>query len=288
MKFIKTLFLVLLFSPLIYCQENNNQLFCSKDSQIFGEKISLAKKNNLHTKNINEIIESIGKSFIGTNYVANTLENSDTEKPIFCLDALDCYTFVEATLSLSRIIKNNKSSIDDYIAEIENIRYRDGQINGYPSRLHYFSDWIYEMNKRGICEDITKKIGGMIYSNNVDYMSTHPNSYKHLKSNPENVKALAETEKVISQRRYYYIPQERIALLENKIESGDIIGITTNVDGLDIAHTGLAIKMNSGRIHFLHAPNVGFKVEITKKPLSEYVKGNKKQTGIMVVRPINP
>lgn len=288
MKFIIALFLTLLFTNVNYCQENSSELFCGKDSQIFAEKISLAEKNNLHEKNISEIIEIIGKSFIGTNYVANTLEISDTEKPIFCLVALDCYTFVEATLSLSRIIKANKTSIEDYIKEIENVRYREGKIDGYPSRLHYFSDWIYEMNKRGIGEDITKKIGGMIYSNNVDFMSTHPNSYKHLKNNPNNIKALAEQEKVISQRKYYYIPQERISLLENKIESGDIIGITTNVDGLDIAHTGLAVKIQSGRIHFLHAPNVGYKVEITKKPLAEYVQGNKKQTGIMVVRAINP
>jgi hypothetical protein len=288
MKLIKALSFILVCANFIYGQEKTDELFCGKDAQIFADKISLAEKNNLSEKNINEIIETIGKSFIGTNYVANTLENSDSEKPIFCLDALDCYTFVEATLSLSRIIKTNKTSIEDYIREIENVRYRDGKIAGYPSRLHYFSDWIYDMNKRGIGEDITKKIGGMIYSNNVDYMSTHPNSYKHLKNNPENIKALAEIENVISQRKYYYIPQERIALLENKIESGDIIGITTNVDGLDIAHTGLAIKMKSGRIHFLHAPNVGYKVEITTKPLAEYIQGNKKQTGIMVVRAINP
>jgi len=42
--------------------------------------------------------------------------------------------------------------------------------------------------------------------------------------------------------------------------------------------------MDDGRIHLMHAPNVGYKVQITEKPLADYIKGNKKQTGIMVLR----
>ena len=116
-------------------------------------------------------------------------------------------------------------------------------------------------------------------------MSTHVDSYRQLKENQKYVKEILKTELQISTRKYFYIPQEEIASVEEKIESGDIIGITTNVEGLDIAHTGIAIRMDDGRIHFIHAPIVGKKVQITEKPLADYIKGNKKQTGIMVLRP---
>ena len=117
-------------------------------------------------------------------------------------------------------------------------------------------------------------------------MSTHINSYPQLKANDSFVNEIKKFEKEISARKYYYIPQEKIAQVEDKIQSGDILGITTNVDGLDISHTGIAYRAEDGRIHLMHAPNVGYKVQISEKPLAEYIQGNKKQTGIMVLRPL--
>ena len=70
--------------------------------------------------------------------------------------------------------------------------------------------------------------------------------------------------------------------------SGDIIGITTNIDGLDVSHTGIAIRLEDGLIHFLHAPLKGHKVEITDITLAEYVLNNEHQTGIYVARPLEP
>ena len=118
-------------------------------------------------------------------------------------------------------------------------------------------------------------------------MSTHTSSYKQLKTNPTFVKEIKEIENVINARDYYYIPQESIQQIESKIQNGDILGITTNITGLDISHTGIAYRTDDGRIHLMHAPNVGYKVQISEKPLAEYIKGNKKQTGIMVLRPLD-
>ena len=76
--------------------------------------------------------------------------------------------------------------------------------------------------------------------------------------------------------------------MESKIQSGDLIALTTSDKGLDIGHVGLAIKMDNGRIHFLHAPLVGSKVQITESPLSDYAKKIKKHTGIIVLRVLEP
>jgi hypothetical protein len=58
--------------------------------------------------------------------------------------------------------------------------------------------------------------------------------------------------------------------------------------GLDISHTGIAVKEDDGKIHLLHAPQVDSKVQISEKPLSEYVKSVKKHTGIIILRSLEP
>ena len=273
-------FTIVLFCSTLYAQS----LYTQQDVDICNSKFKLAVDANLAQKPINEIIIEIGKSFIGTDYVAYTLEKGEQESVIVNLAGLDCYTFFESTLALSRCVKSGKTKFEDYLKEIENLRYRGGKMNDYPSRLHYFSDWLFDMNKRGIGKDVTKSIGGELIKKKINFMSTHVDSYKRLTENPMFVDQIAMTEREISAREYYYIPQAKIKDVESKIQSGDIIGITTNVDGLDIAHTGIAIRMDDGRIHFMHAPIVGKKVQITEKPLADYIAGNKKQNGIMVLR----
>lgn len=262
----------------------DNAMFSQSEEEICAAKFKLAAEKKLAAKPINEIITEIGKSFIGTNYTAGTLDIGKEENLIVFLVGLDCYTFLESSLVFSRCIISSKTTFKDYLMELEKIRYRGGKLNEYPSRLHYFSDWIFDMNKRKIGKDITKEIGGKRYKKKINFMSTHVDSYRQLKNNPKFVKEIARIEKQISSRKYFYIPQEDISNIENKIQSGDIIGITTNIEGLDIAHTGIAVRMNDGRIHLMHAPNVGYKVQITEKTLADYIKGNKKQTGIMVLR----
>lgn len=284
-KFIKkissfSLFFILFFSSLVFSQATYTQ----QDIDICNSKFKIAVDAKLAQKPINEIIIEIGKSFIGTDYVAYTLEKGDKESLVVNLAGLDCYTFFESTFALSRCVKNGKTSFEDYLKEIEKLRYRGGKMNDYPSRLHYFSDWLFDINKRGIGKDVTKMIGGELIKKKIDFMSTHVDSYKRLKENPKFVTEIAAIEKEMSERDYYWIPQAKIESVESKIQSGDIIGITTTVDGLDIAHTGIAIRMEDGRIHFMHAPIVGMKVQITKKPLADYIAGNKKQNGIMVLR----
>jgi hypothetical protein len=264
---------------------NAQSIYTQKDVEICASKFKLAADSNLASQPINQIVTAIGKSFIGTEYAAATLEKGEKESLVINLTGLDCYTFLESSLALARCIKSGKTTFEDYQNELINIRYRDGKLNEYPSRLHYFSDWIYEMNKRGIGKDITNEIGGKPYKKNIDFMSAHIEAYRQLHNNPYFVEEISLTEKKISARKNFWIPQAEIEKNENKIQSGDIIGITTSIAGLDISHTGIAIRMNDGRIHLMHAPNIGFKVQITEKPLSNYIQGNKKQTGIIVLRP---
>lgn len=264
------------------------QIFSDKDVSICKDKFKFAVEKNLEKKPIGDVIVEIGKSFLGTDYAANTLEKGDQESLVINLTGLDCTTLLENALVFARCIKENKTSFKDYQKELQKIRYRNGIINGYPSRLNYFSDWIYYNKKKGIIRDLTKDIGGEKIIFNLNYMSSHPHSYKRLKENPGFIQVIRKQEREISKREYYFIPKEKISIIENKIKNGDLIAITSNIKGLDINHVGIAVRLNDHRIHLLNAPNVGYKVQITKLNLSDYLINIKKDTGIIVLRAINP
>jgi len=281
MKLTKVALLIFL---LLISVDLSAQVFSEFDVEVCNSKFSFALEKSLSQKPINQIIIEVAKTFLGADYKASTLENSSDENLVVNLSAFDCTTFIENVIAISRCIQKNKTTFEDYLAELQFIRYRDGQIDQYPSRLHYFSDWIFNNENKKCCSDITKALGGEAISFDVNYMTTHPDSYSQLKENNKFILMIRNQEEQISNRTYYFIPKNSVKKNDEKINDGDLIAFTTNIDGLDIGHVGLAIRMGDGKIHLLHAPVVGSKVQISELPLSEYINKVKKHTGIIVVK----
>lgn len=273
----------LLIIFLFICSISYSQVFSEKDVEICNNVFHSALSLQLSHNDIGDVAVEVGKSFLGTEYEAYALEVTDSETLVINLTGLDCTTFLENVVVFSRLIKKGKTTFEDYKNELTFVRYRDGILKDYTSRLHYFSDWIDNNEKKGVVTDITKKIGGHSIRFNTFYMSKFPDKYKHLSIKPELVPIIKAQEEEINKREYFYIPKHRIKDCEKNIQSGDLIAITTKVDGLDIGHVGIAIKVDE-RIHFMHAPLIGSKVEITTSPLAEYMAKNKSQTGIIVLR----
>ena len=275
----RLILILLLFAPFF----TPAQTVCTLESR---EKLEgfLAKleKGEYSGKSPNELNIEIGKWFLATPYVEKTLELPGAEKLVINTTGVDCTTFLETVVTLTRIAKSGSVSFDSFEKELENLRYRGGKNQGYSSRLHYFSDWIFDNQEKGIIKDVTSEIGGSPYPNAPTFMSENPQFYRQL-SESENLEAIKEDELKIAKRGYFYIPKAKIALLEKNIRSGDLIAITTSMPNLDIVHTGFAIEKN-GRIHLLHASSKNMEVEISEKPLSDYLAGNKSQSGIMVAR----
>ena len=265
-----------------------SQIISEKDVEVCNSKFQLAVNKNLEEKPIGDVIAEIGKSFIGTDYLAHGLEKDGEERLVINLTGLDCTTFLENSLVLARCIKKQKTSFEDYQRELQLIRYKDGTIDKYTSRLHYFSDWIYDNVNKGIIKDVTKEIGGKEIKFNLNFMSTHPESYKQLEENPDFIPIIKKQEKEINCREYYYIPKEELKSKEEQIQNGDLLAITTSVEGLDIGHTGIAVKMDDGRIHMLHAPTENTKVQISEEPLADYLMKYKRHSGVIVLRALEP
>lgn len=256
----------------------------------YEEKAVKKKLNSfdasLSNSDISDIIAVVGKSFLGVEYQAGTLDkNTNEEKLIIMVSGLDCVTFVENVLAMSYIIKKGKTDINSFKKELQLIRYRNGEISGYPSRLHYFTDWIYNNQEKGIVKDITEEIGGIPYNKKIDFMTTHTSSYKQLEGNSEYINEMESVEANMNKRALYYIRKSDVDEYYDKLQTGDIIATTTNIDGLDVTHTGFIYK-EDGRTKFMHASITKGEIVISKEELKEYLKGNKKQTGIIVARPL--
>lgn len=226
--------------------------------------------------------------FLGRPYVAHTLERFDEERLIVNTRELDCTTLVENVAALTLCARQRQTSFADFLRVLCQLRYRGGAIDGYPSRLHYFSDWIDD--KRAM--QLVKEIQGpnppftAIQQLNIHYMSRHPQAYKALKAHPELVPLIRRQEQALTGRTYRYVPKSAVKntqLLRSTIKDGDIIAITCNKDGLDIAHLGLAVWRKDG-LHLLNASQLHKKVVLEPMTFYQYLQRHPSHTGIRVVR----
>lgn len=254
------------------------------DKDICSRVFAYAFEHAMTAKPAGKVMAEIGKKFIDSPYVANTLEESGPEHVVVDLRGFDCVTLVENCLAFERCIKTDSMSYSAFCAQLQNIRYRGGVLNGYGSRLHYFSEWIGDNEKKHTVKDITRDLGGVPYDKSIDFMTTHRDKYPKLASDSAfQMIELAELR--LKGAKLYYIPRESVEKVESRIQSGDIIAITTGIAGLDVSHTAIAIRLADGSLHLLHAPDVGERVTITKESLSKYLGHHAKQTGIIVARP---
>nr|WP_288933808.1 N-acetylmuramoyl-L-alanine amidase-like domain-containing protein [uncultured Allomuricauda sp.] len=262
---------------------NAQQITCSPaDKSLFETKLSDLEQTK--ASNLGDTIITVGQSFMGTPYVEKTLEIGKTETLVVNFGGLDCTTFVENVLAFSLMLQNQQKDFENFTDNLESVRYRNGNLEGYPSRLHYFTEWIRNNEKKGLVKDITRELGGVELEKPINFMGTHRNLYPFLASD-ENFEAMLKVEKELAKEKLCYLQQNHIESKEHLIKSGDILALATSIKGLDVTHTGIAIHQPDGRLHLLHASSKNGEVEISELPLADYLKNIKSNIGIIVARP---
>jgi hypothetical protein len=259
------------------------QLTDFTDQAILNSIKEISKEQSFFTLEKGDRIVELAKIFLQTPYVGGTLESAGEEALVVNLRELDCTTYLENVVVFSRITENKEFTKKDFLKNLEQFRYRNGKLTDYSSRLHYFSDWIFENEKKGLVKNMTSEIGGDRYEKEINFMSNHVSAYSALKVDSSLIVSIKNTEDAINEREMYYIAEEKIQALEKKIKDGDLIAITTNIKGLDISHVGIAIHEND-RLHLMHASSLAKKVVISDIPLTDILKASKLQSGIMVSR----
>jgi len=249
---------------------------------LFKQWLASTDRQTIQRLPIAQRMLSLAEPLAGRPYIEKTLEVPGPERLVVRLDGFDCFTFVESVLALAHAEESPQPDWKTFTQTLMQIRYRQGQIEDYTSRLHYTCDWAFDNGLKGYLEDVTAAVGGVPYPKTIDFMSSHRKAYAQL-ADDALYRKIAPIEAAINQRHYHYIPEESLAELEKGIQPGDILAITTNIAGLDISHVGLA-KFQNGRLHMMHASSTLKRVVVTQKPMADYLKANKRQTGIMVFR----
>ena len=220
------------------------------------------------------------KKMLGIPYVAGTLDGNEEEQLVVRIDALDCTTFVETVLAFCIADKRGERDFEGFKKALTDVRYRDGILNGYTSRLHYFSDWIRNNEQMGFVKECTSETAcSQPKELWLDFMTTHVDSYLPMKKNPELVKEMAAHEKNWQGTVVSYIPKEKLNLSsdELKIKDGDVLAMVTNIKGLDIVHVGFAF-WKEGKLHLLHASSSAKKV--IEDPQTQYESSGKTKAHI--------
>ena len=225
------------------------------------------------------------RRLMGTPYVSGTLDTLNEEQLVVHLDKVDCTTLVETVLALTIADKEGKRSFCGFKDALKSIRYRRGELNGYASRLHYFSDWIKDNERKGLIKEYTSNLPNIrkrLLS--LDFMTTHVSSYPQLKDNPSMVEAMKKVESAWQGVEIAYLPKEYLNLSSDElpIKNGDILAITTNIKGLDVVHVGFACWMG-GKLHLLHASSNAMKVILDELSLYDYSKNKKAHTGVRAI-----
>lgn len=262
-----------------------------QDWEVLRATLAWAWEAGIDRLPVGERVARIGETFVGAPYVPQTLDPPGPERLVINLRALDCVTLVENALALARfvreaprdVLERPEEAMRGYQQILTGIRYRGGEMDGYPSRLHYFSEWLTSAEDQGFVDLVTEELGGEVDPEPITFMTRHREAYRQL-AGRENFEAIGRIEARLSASPRRYIPQEGVGAVASEIRTGDIIAATSTLEGLDVAHTGIAL-WKDGVLHLMHAPLVGKTVEISEKPLAERLLGIRAQDGIMVARP---
>ncbi len=206
----------------------------------------------------------IAEAFLGHPYIANGLGGGpkQPEELVINLETFDCVTFIESVLALAR--SRSKSG---FINELTKTRYKNGKIN-WPSRLHYFSDWMKHNEKRGAIEMRTRGAGSHAIE-----------------------KLLGFVEGLRARRvRFHIVPRKKIKLALPRLSNGSIVAFASVRSKLDFFHTGFLFydsqsKPSMEDLILYHAQkNAG---KVIARPLVEFLKLNRMK-GIAFATPMRP
>jgi len=238
-------------------------------------------------RSIGRLMQVLGTRFMDAPYAEGTLDEPPTETLVVHLDKFDCVTYVETVLAMARGAWAGDTTYAGFARRLAEQRYRGGTMRGYCSRLHYFTEWLTDNERRGLVDRLDDTLGGRALPDTLDFMSTHRSAYDRFATNDSLYACIRATEDSIRARRrrrsVRYVPQDSIRAVYDQLRAGDLVAVATSVEGLDISHTGLVYAHEDGSRGLLHA---SLDAGVTVSPdLQRYVQTIDHHIGIVVARP---
>lgn len=249
----------------------------------FQQIMRYSMERSLYRKPLGEIVQAIAQQLLGSSYHANLLDKSSQEGLVVSLTRFDCVLFVETVLSLAQGVAEQDYSYPTFATHLQEQRYRGGNQQGYCSRLHYFSDWIADNQRRGNIQNMAPELGGVSIQKVLNFMSTHRYNYPRLVNDGQSYACIRKMEASLNPLTLHYVPQSQVHRIYHRLQPGDVVAIATTIPGLDVTHTGLLYRNTSGGIGLIHAaPDRGI---MLSPDLQSYLNRIPDAAGLLVARP---
>lgn len=265
-------------NPHIFPSKANKNLMLLSCSIIF---FFLHASQHDYPPSLSELMLKQAVQHIGKPYLANPLDAKREESLVTRMDSFDCVTFIEDILSKSLGAFVGHPDVSDSF--LLTLRYREGRIEGYESRIHYISEWLMQAEKNGYGKNISELLQGKTRQKKINFMSEHLSMYPKLHSK-KILDAIRNSEANLSKMPVTYIPKPMVKNIEDQLLPGDILAFTTNVPGLDIIHTAIIFKVNS-HAQMIHASSKNKKIEVSELSVHRWMDENKNCDGLIVFRP---
>lgn len=257
------------------------------DAAVLGEIQRAARAEQWVSLPIGERTVRVAEFFLGTPYVGGTLDtNPETEVCTVVLDGLDCVTLAEVSFNIARWLKGSPQTPEQLVKLVEETRYRNGRNTGYASRLHYTTEWFYDMGQRQLGTNLAGELPGAVTEfKRINFMTQNADKYPAIAAGgAPMISALKQHENRLSGLRLPYVPLSALGGAETRLRTGDLIGITTDREGLDTSHVGLFVRDEEGKTYFLHASSTQ-KMVVKQQGFLEAIKRQPRVTGVVVFRP---
>lgn len=210
-----------------------------------------------------ERVVRLSAAFLGTPYVANTLEGGPgkAESLVVRLDAVDCFTLLDYVEALRR-----SPGPGEFPARLAEVRYLGGRV-AWESRRHFFTDWAAAP---GAVADVTALVGGSHARQTVKLLNRREDGSHYLPGLG------------IQKRQVHFIPAAALdAEVLAGLRAGDYLGIYAAAPGLDVTHVGIAIR-DGERWLLRHASSRAGVRRVVDEELTGYLAG---RPGLVVLRP---
>lgn len=187
------------------------------------------------------------------------------------LTYLDCMTYVEHVLAMAA---SQKASYSEFLQRLIDVMFDAGgkQLMNH-HRNHFTSHWGVVNERKGYLIDIArhhlKAVSRGLYLNRVGSNRTYYIEDRFMIA--------------VEPSLMWYFPVTAVLDGSAGLQSGDIVAMVTDKEGLDVTHMGFYIEQNDKRL-LRHA---SLKVNrVTDQDLAEYLRDGKHIKGLMAFRPV--